>query len=727
MKKNKTFYHVFDEYCLRIPTLPFNFYQKLTNGNDISDKTLRAFYENPIFKEALFLVSPDLFKQTERWYYGKIKNKKKEDKLKLTILKYATRITTRCTPFGLLAACGSGQFGAKTKIKVKSQINYTRFDIGYLSSVTHKLLDEEEIIHKILFYPNSSLYKLGNHYRYIYFQLKNNMREYYLDGVNSFDYLDELLEKANSGILFVKLVEFLLSKGINNKESLSFIKNLIKEQILVSELELSVTGKHYHQNLIEILKFNDGTISQILEKTIIELDTLQVYNSTQRIALHKRVKELIDPILLKKENKIIFQTDSFLNFENNNLDQKVQEKLMKVLNLFNKITPNRSNVKLIEFKTAFLNRFEASEVPLTLALDSEAGLGFGSKMKDHNSLLQGIPTNHVNNNYQEIIWTEFDELIQHKFHDSIANKSFTINIADKDVDSFNPNWEDLPDTFSSIIEIYNGEDIFMNGAGGSTALNLIGRFCYGDSKLMNLSKKIVQIEDKINLDKVIAEIAHVPQHRTVNIAHRPNLRKYEIPYLAKSGVSPKYQISITDILISIKNNRIVLRSKELNKEILPRLSNAHNYNSNSLPIYQFLCELQTQNKRSYLGFTWNNIFLGRPFLPRVEFEGVIISKATWNIKTSEFHNILKSNKLMKLLAEFKEKLKIPKLVQLVEGDNKLLINLENITSVKMLFDSIKNRGIFQLEEFLFDTNSPVRKNNDNSCNEFVISFHKTPI
>jgi hypothetical protein len=68
---------------------------------------------------------------------------------------------------------------------------------------------------------------------------------------------------------------------------------------------------------------------------------------------------------------------------------------------------------------------------------------------------------------------------------------------------------------------------------------------------------------------------------------------------------------------------------------------------------------------------------------------------------------------------------IPNNVELVDGDNKLLICLTNETSIKMLLDTVKKRKQFLLEEFLFSNDEIIKDTNHNSfCNQFVVSFYK---
>lgn len=317
----------------------------------------------------------------------------------------------------------------------------------------------------------------------------------------------------------------------------------------------------------------------------------------------------------------------------------------------------------------------------------------------------------------------------------MAEKEYTIKITDNDFKGFDENWNNLPDTMSAMVEIVNiggKQKIKCSNLGGSSAGNLLGRFCHGDERLNQYTRQIIDFESEANQDKLLAEIVHLPESRTGNILMRPTFRKFEIPYLAKSVLNKENQLPIEDLMVSVKNgNFISLRSKKHNKEVIPHLTNAHNYSSNALPVYQFLCDMQTQNKRGYLGINLGPFTNEYEFIPRIEYEDLILSEAIWNLKKPDIEPLLKvmdSNQVFSLaLKKFKQEKRIPQFVLLTDGDNELLINFENLTSVRMLLQTVKKRPHFKLTEFLFNENGIVKSTDGKEyyTNQVVLSFYNS--
>ena len=153
--KIKNPYRNFSNYVLRTPLFPFTFFIELTSKKQILIEDYKKLWDNPIIKEAIFLASPNLTDDIDKWLEYGLKDKKKEDKLKYTFLKYVSRMSSRCTPFGLFAGFSLGKFEDQTQIKLKnSNKRHTRLDMNYLVALSQDLVKDKNIKKQLLFYPN---------------------------------------------------------------------------------------------------------------------------------------------------------------------------------------------------------------------------------------------------------------------------------------------------------------------------------------------------------------------------------------------------------------------------------------------------------------------------------------------------------------------------------------------------------------------------------------------
>jgi len=729
MQDQKNYYQILEDYCLRTPFYNLSFFENLFNSDHVYFSKL---LKNQIFREAIYLASPDLYKQIENWENGILKSEAKIEKLKISILKYAIRISTRCTPFGLFALCSYGRFENKSLIDLGNYSHkkkVSNFDYTFFAELKQYILNDEIIKKNIKFFPNTSIYKIGNNYRYIEYQIDKGKRNYTLEGIRHSNYLENIISYVKQGKTTTQLIEFLSNDDISKEEAEDYINKLINSQILVSELEISITGRDYFDVLISKVEKlpNTSSLSKNLRNLKVKLDNLDK-NLGNEIELYKDLYNAIQKFSELVNKKHLIQTDLFAKPVSNSLNSNIQKKLRKAFILFNKITLPVANPRIVAFKKRFIERYGDEEIPLNLALDIEVGLGYGGNKVVNSSLLSKLYNNSKSKKrYESVIWSDFDIIISEKLEKAYKNGEYIISISKKDVEDLPQNNDDLPYTLAGIAEIYKTESdstIFIRNFSGSSSNNLLGRFCNGNREIYNIVKKITAIENNLEKEDILAEIIHLPESRTGNILKRPSNREYEIPYLAKSNLPLCKQITLNDIYVSIKNDKIKLKSKRLNKFIQPRLGNAHNFSNSRLPIYLFLSELQSQNKRSSIGFSWNNIHLKNKFLPRVVYEEIIISKARWKINFKEFIKMVNSN-YKKFLEHWKIENKIPDLVELVEGDNKLLIDLTSQISIKILIDACKTKSYFILEEFLFTDDELVKDSKEKSySNQFIFSFYR---
>nr|MBA3483807.1 lantibiotic dehydratase [Pirellulales bacterium] len=240
--------------------------------------------------------------------------------------------------------------------------------------------------------------------------------------------------------------------------------------------------------------------------------------------------------------------------------------------------------------------------------------------------------------------------------------------------------------------------LFTNAIGPSGA-KMLGRFCHGDEQLEQCVRDHLQAEESLNPDAIFAEIVHLPEGRTGNVILRPVLREYEIPYLGRSGAPADKQLSITDLRVSIQAGRIVLRSAALNREIIPRLTNAHNYSWKGLGLYKFLCALQHQDVSDGLYWDWGPLESSE-FLPRVTHGKLVLSRARWLLQSPELKSLLaaKGAELFTAVQTLRRERKLPRFVALRDSDNELPVDLDNILSIESLVDVLKGRDLATLVE-----------------------------
>lgn len=716
-------YEVFEDFIFRCPIFPLN--------SNISS----AQFE--ILKEAISLSSKDLFKEMVK------PDKDFNPKAKLSLLKYQIRMKSRCTPFGLFSGSGMGKIAKKSEIilnSINSYKSHTRLDMDFLHTLSLHISKIEATVNSLYYYPNSSLYKIHNSYRYIEYKYETGRRKYTISEIENDKYLETALKVCKNGAKKSKLIESFIPGEFDEKEISEYINSLIDNQIVVSSLEPSVTGDDLFTNIISFINEVDiiPEIKEILLKIKTQLSDLDNITIGRSETLYANIEKDIHFLNIEYQKNNLFQSDMLVTPQSATLSNKIIETIKEGITILNKLSPNKRSNSLAKFKEDFYKRYGEEEISLTEALDPDIGIDFldiASRNTDY-PLIENIFNDKRDENDKTNL-SAVEILLLEKYYQTLKEQKQILALTDKELETFPPTWDDLPTTFSSVIEIIEPDInnsaplIVLKSTGGTSAANLITRFCHINNEIKNHVKNIIKKEEEITGDtKIIAEIIHLPESRTGNILFRPAIRKYEIPYLAKASVRKEFQIPITDLMISVRGGKSIhLRSKMLEKEIIPRLTAAHNFTSSSLPIYQFLCLFQTFEVRDSITFKWGTFLRKKKYLPRVAYKNIILCPAMWNFDQKDFSEIppVGDKMFLENVSKFKQENKIPDLVLLVKSDTKLLIDFNNEASINLLFSEIKNQN-FLLEEFIFDFEKPFIKAGEQIYrNEVILGFYKSDI
>lgn len=701
-------YTLFDNFIFRTPLYP------AINYNN------KALWDSNLFNEAVLLASPDFYREK-----GK-NNADYNKRMQISLYKYLTRASTRCTPFGLFAGCSFGQFGVNENIKLVTKNKYqrtTRLDTTVLCALTKKIEEKQFVREQLKFYPNDSIYQLGGRLRYVEYSYLGFSRIHRISSVDLTEYLSNVLRYAKNGYTLDELANFLIDKDICSSEAREFIEELVESQLLKSELEISVTGEDQLNLLIYKLTCLNKTEIYVSKLKKIQEILRIIDESCEKSSIHlyEQIVDIIKYFGINYDPHCLFQADLLKPTVFNSLSKKSIEGIDDLISFLNKITPKIYSENLNEFCRAFTERYGEQTVPLLQVVDTELGIGYlqNTQYRKQNTLAK---SNNDDKLFETFRVTDFDIYLLQQYLKCMEEHENTINLDDNSLND-SINWDDLPPTFSVLCSILN-DGIYVKSVGGPCAANLLTRFCHINTCIDSFVKEIMHKElDLVSeKDMIIAEIVHLPEDRVGNILLRPILRDYEIPILTRPAVAKDFAISLDDLMVKVRNDKVILMSKRLQKEICPRLTTAHNYVYNSLPVYRFLSELQTQNMRANLNFRWNDIFIKTyNYLPRIKYKHFILSRQRWKIVNSAFSDFSE-----KEIDAIWQQRNIPFKFIIPEGDNELLIDIKDNIGRELFVSMLKKQKTIWVEEFISPSNIvSEEETNEVFCNEFIFSYYKT--
>lgn len=720
-------------FMLRRPMFPleilYDFNVRVGSHPDLFETELISFFSQPLASQAIFTASPGLYNAFLQVKEGK---KTASPKLFLSLYKYLIRMCSRATPYGLFAGIASGAFGEHTAICFAEGENHfkthTRLDMAILSEIMTNFQKRDHIQDQARFFTNSSLYDSQGYYRYVESIESQNGPDHLLSAVAASPELDQILALSRQGCTIEQMTGT-LTDNMSLQQARHLIKAAIEAQLIENELQANVTGPLYQKVVIEKLERMQGTLTEsgflkevnrLLDDTVITLDKLTT------------VQKLLSHHFANMEEKAFIQTDINLLTQHCTIGRRCIEILGNEFdNIMFLMGANNLN-ELDNFKRDFFDRYENREIPLLTALDSESGIGYGDHLpgsSDHLPLLDQIsmPSKRPSANFNHL--SGFKQQLIEK---SLAGKVMSVSLNDQELGRLRKNAVHSPGDFylmGSLISVSQKEldegnfKFVLKAAGGVSGFELMGRFCHIDQQLADkVRSAAARIDRQQNV--ILAEIAHLPQPRTANILQRPHLSRYEIVYLAQSTMPKNNQIQVSDLMISVPDGKqVVIRSKRLNKRIVPCLSTAHNF-SEGLPVYRFLCDVCHQNSPSLQGWSWGHLE-NHVFLPRVEYKHWIITRANWTFEKNIFPLLFsKEGSFTEQWKQACQQLHMPRYLQLCQGDNELLIDNDSGASLMLLKEIFSKEQKVRLTEFLEQpAQGVVTHEGKYFTNEIVIPFH----
>lgn len=715
-------YSFHDQLVLRAPARPFIAQLDATH--------IRAVLEDEEFMEAVYLASPVLYEECRKWQRGLIPEEARVSRLRQALARYYLRGTSRSTPFGLFAGCALLSWGAGSSIQLSPRLNvrHTRLDMQYLCALAQQLAARDGIKPWLRYWPNTSLYRAGEEFRYVEYVYEGGKRVHQLSAVEASEPLQQLLEAGpQPGQTLPELVRRLLGPETERAAVVGFVEELLAAQVLVSELEPTVTGPEYFEHLGAIINRlaaesadpDARALAQVVGQVRHELRALDG-RKLNPVSEYERLEALLTPLGVPAEAGKLLQTDLVLGLAPDQpatLDKALQKTLLEGLEVLTYLSPLPHNPRLADFARRFQARYEEQEVPLLVALDNESGLAYADSNASpyaalvHDLTVEGAAASAAAPRRPP---APVQLLLRQKLRAATSQRHYSVTITKAELLALGlpPGALPLPPSLGVLFRLAGARQVVLEGVGGSSAVNLLGRFAHAAPGIEDLIQQITRHEQARNPGVAFAEICHLPASRIGNLLQRPHFRPLEIPYLAQSTLPPAQQLRVQDLYLRVRDGQLLLRCGRTDQRIIPRLSTAHNFaHAESLPVYQLLCDLQTQGLQPQLGFSWQALAPDNAFWPRLTSGEVILAAATWNFDRASLQELLTATPadLASRFAAFRAQWQLPRYFTLADGDNELLVDADSEWHVRVWLEASRTRSEVQLREFLFDpATSPVR-------------------
>ena len=662
-------------------------------------ETLRA----PAVREAVWLASPSLYSRLDGWHPGA--DNPADSKLERALLRYVTRMCSRPTPFGLFAGCSLGRIEAQTNLPLGSRADYrkhTSVSIDVLQRIGWSVSKDRAFDGLLTYRVNPTLCRNGGKLVFFASRKPPAADGYELVVVEATELVERVITGCGASERFSALVEKLEVPDSDRQANGAFVRQMIEAQILLADIDPFVTGPDALKGLIDDLRQSAATseLTSTLEFAADEIKRLDQAPFGVDPLEYESLLAAIHTLPEAETTGVPFHTILVKPSPGATLGTDVIDSLAEGVRALQQCNAGTRVDPLLSFRDAFHRRYGTNTVRLTDLFQPQP---------DATPLLQGLTF--TSDEGAKPSWRRHDSFLLRRLESLWAKGEPFLNLGEAGLNAISEgDLAPLPKAFAviaTVLDPHSAPDglqacrTLLHAVSGPGGAGLLGRFCDADPALCKVVRALLAQEEALSPAAQFAEIVYMPAGRPGNVIRRPVLRDYEIVISGRAGSDPDKRIPVTDILVSIDGDRVRLWSAALNREIIPRLSNAHVPTADNLLLYRFLNQVQCQDSSDGLVWDWGP-FECCEHLPRVVTGRTILARARWTVQASEL-DIAPSAAdadLYTILQRWRRTRQIPRQVAIVEGDSELLVDLCNIVSLRSLLHAIRKSSPALLMEVI---------------------------
>lgn len=499
------------------------------------------------------------------------------DKIIFTVQKYFNRACYRGTPFGAFAAVGLTVLrnGQSTALINEEPLihTYPDWSESEKTDTTNVHLRDN-----VYLFSNSSYYIVQDEIRF----LQRQLSDLQLAAIDYHRDIELILQACATPITPGHLQDH-LNCSINSDDLDELVSSLIDAQLLITSQHSNIIGTDYFQRIGHIPAYHEN-----------------------------------DYLIAERK------------MTSGGFDKEIFGNLPDLAGILARLMPVNEPQELSNFKNAFLRRFEQAEIPIMLALDPEVGVGYGNQEQsidaDQLETLVGLASERLADANAQLREQLLKTILKH-------TGSYVIKLEElKELEANTGGIQMLPNSIAATCTVTD-DLLWLDMMGGASAVSMSGRFALGIPYIEHYCREIAADEQAANPDVLFFDVGYTKEGKVDNVNRRPAIYDLQLNIL-NYDTSP-HPLSLTDIYLSVQMDRVVLRSRSLNKRILPRMASAYNYRRSDLSVFRLLMDIQTQDVQTNLTFKLPHFLSGLLFYPRIQYKNIVVSPASWSLPVAE--------------------------------------------------------------------------------------------
>lgn len=700
-------------FLLRAPFWSIEKWAQILNESNWVEAIFQLYDSDEAFQEAVAVASPNLDREINKG------EKKRTEKIAYSLLKYAIRMSSRTTPFGLFSFISLGKWGEVTEVEINSLFvqKGVRPDLSWVYAYIEKLYKNKELFPALFVYKNPLIAEAQDRF-FLEFHRQIEKDDHNQTQIKSIDktIVTEAIFKLTDQEIEVSVLCDQLEKKIDSSDRerlLEVILQLYEQQFLLPSLLPSLLSVSPFQDVLQKLPRDRflkhvGNIIEQYQSTTIGEGILSLRNCMESM------KEGV-------EVGTKLQVDSFYNKNRPILPKTIANAAIDTVNLYATLSRKNHHKEILKsYHEKFLEKYGTHRiVPILEVLSPEQGLG-DFKSEKLPSISSQLEKNLEKWLYNQSHDVEEEIVLTDEVVEDLLKKS-----GEKPFDPY----EIIPstDVFCQVLaeskeEIDRGNfrllECYPGWQGGGT----FGRFNYLFSqKEREEIEAFFREEEALEPNALFVQTSIWPlTGNEANVSSLPCIRRHCLDL--SSTEKKEADLTLEDVYVGANLEGLYLTLREGDPQLFCCPGHLLRPQLMSKPI-ELMRTITLNNQNVIEPDFWGGLRKEREFFPRIRYKKSILYPAMWQFDGTLFSHLPKQ-KIEQTFAIWSDTRKLPKKCLLISGDQQLLIETQHPAIRKEIINRIMKKEVVQFKEYL--PSSWLKTDKGHHISELVIPLLKHP-